>query len=948
MVQIPSKGERLENEGNGSVVNFGSYRLRILINPTIEQSYGLRFPNQQTGSELFVNGRSLAKSGQPAPNAEQHMSGALPLSASFVSNEEEIEIVVHVSQFDYSTMKVFNRAIKFGTESAVNSEKWLSYSMQLLLSVILVIHGLYAALVYYLGTRQKVLVYFSLLLFCTVCSVLVDDDQLLLLWLPINAVWSIKIAFLSYTGLAVSMLLMTLHMFPEYLKVKIFRWYLFLCLLYSVFILLMPSSFVSMNFYLMAFILLVPAIVISAFFMRIALKGERDVIFLLISATAITTNIVWGLIKNIYAIDVIFYPFDLIVCFFSFAAYWFRRYFRNAVETKELAEKLQKTDRLKDDFLANTSHELRNPLHGMINIAQSILDNDRKSLNDKSTQSLDLLIFVGRRMSFILNDLLDLKRLKESGIHIQPSRVRVQSVASGVLDMLRYMTEGKPVRLILDISDSFPSVWADENRLTQILFNLIHNAIKFTSEGSITIQAYTRLGTAYITVADTGIGLDHETQSRVFEAYEQGNSDMTAIAGGIGLGLSISKQLVELHGGTIQVNSQIGQGSVFTFTLPLLDEANREQEAACEQPDASVYQEAAAAKILDSSNDLPVLQDAQQMAHAVDRPRILAVDDDLVNLKIIESILTIGQYEVVTATNAGEAISKLDAGRWDLVISDVMMPQVSGYELTRTIRDRFSISQLPILLLTARSRAEDIDTGFLAGANDYVTKPMDALELRSRVRSLTDLRRSVDEGLRMEAAWLQAQIQPHFLFNTLNSIAALSDIDIQKMQRLLEVFGEYLRISFDFLNSERLVPVEHELMLVRSYLYIEQERFGDRLEVSWELDEIKDLQLPPLSIQPIVENAVRHGVLKRSQGGQIHIRILNQGTHTEVTVSDNGVGMDEAKLRQLLTSESALKRGIGLRNTDRRLRQMYGNGLQIQSYPDQGTTITFTIPLTST
>ena len=155
----------------------------------------------------------------------------------------------------------------------------------------------------------------------------------------------------------------------------------------------------------------------------------------------------------------------------------------------------------------------------------------------------------------------------------------------------------------------------------------------------------------------------------------------------------------------------------------------------------------------------------------------MAVDDDPVNLKVLTNILSEDRYEVEIVTSGKEALKQLEQKEWDLIISDVMMPTMSGYELTRSIREKFSISELPILLLTARSNTEDIYTGFLAGANDYVTKPVDAVELNVRVHALTDLQASINERLGMEAAWLQAQIRPHFLLNTLNAIVSLSEID---------------------------------------------------------------------------------------------------------------------------------------------------------------------------
>ncbi|UUZ84784.1 histidine kinase [Paenibacillus sp. P26] len=191
---------------------------------------------------------------------------------------------------------------------------------------------------------------------------------------------------------------------------------------------------------------------------------------------------------------------------------------------------------------------------------------------------------------------------------------------------------------------------------------------------------------------------------------------------------------------------------------------------------------------------------------------------------------------------------------------------------------------------------------------------------------------------------LQAQVEPHFLFNTLNSIAALSEIDVERMRSLLSVFGEYLRASFSFRNFERVVPLGQELELVRAYLFIEQERFNERLRVEWEIPErLLSTPVPPLSIQTLVENGVRHGIMKRNRGGTIRIAAVDHGDHIEIEVSDDGVGFDEKILHQVLQERPEVPVGIGLRNTNRRLRQIHGAGLNVVSIAGQGAKITFHI-----
>lgn len=805
--------------------------------------------------------------------------------------------------------------------------------------LILLLHALYAGILYLMGIRQKALIYFCLLIVCAIVSILIDDNCLLIVWLPVDYAMTMKIYYLVYVGIAAFIFHYTNHLLPESMKIRWVKPFSAVCAVYALLVPLLPVGWLTLADPFHTLLVLVPFLVVPVKAFRAAIRGHGDILFILLGVTAITANVIWGAVKNLAMPEIsYFYPMDMVAAFIAFAAYWFKSYLRSSAQTKRLAEELMEANKRKDQFLVNTSHELRNPLHGMLNIAQSMLAGDSGHDEAKTKENMRLLVSVGKRMSFLLNDLLDITRLKENRIRLQVTAVRVQALASGVLDMIHFMTEGKPIKLVNRIPAAFPPVMADENRLLQILFNLLHNAVKFTNEGSITIEAHIRDGQAHIVIADTGIGMDEATQQTIFEPYEQGDTEYAAGAGGIGLGLSISKQLVELHQGTLSVSSMPDRGSVFTVALPLADASLQVPAAEGMAPTAAVLLETAAALSGAVPNPKP------EGALPEDCPRILAIDDDPVNLSVLESVLSAESYEIAKATSGKEALALLAARAWDLIIADVMMPHMSGYQLSRAVRERFAVSELPILLLTARSRPEDIEAGFLAGANDYVTKPVDATELKSRVRALTDHTRSVRERLRMEAAWLQAQIQPHFLFNTLNSIAALSELDMARMRALLEMFGNYLRASFNIRNLERFVPLRYELDLVRSYLYIEKERFEDRLQVVWEVDgRTASLWIPPLSIQPLVENAVRHGALKRPRGGTVRIRVSDGPDEAEILVEDDGVGMDEHKLRLMLDGQADPASGMGLRNTDRRLRQLYGHGLSIHSVPGQGTTVSFKV-----
>lgn len=941
LIQVPGDWKEAFTDDDGAVLHYGTYRLRILLGDDKHPDYKLRIQAIRNASIIYANGRLVAESGRPADSLELQEARNVPYSVTVAPSPHDgsIELLIHVS--NHAGQGGITEPIRFGTVQAVDKRTNLLIGMQLLLSVILVVHGLYAVLLYFLGAASKGLFYFSLLMVCALASVLTSDDRLLFALIPYSFEVYAKVTVLSYLGSAAFLPPMMKYLFADIGNVRGLRWFGGICAACALLALVLPSQYslhpispIILGLMLMA------AIFLSIQILKKAEMEKEDALFLLLVCLCIAVNIAWTSLRFRVFVNMSFYPFDLMIAVFAFAAFWFKRFFRANLQMKRLAEKLRLADKRKDDFLVNTSHELRNPLHAMINISQTMLDDQARPLHEEHRRSLTLLTSIGKRLSMLLDDLLDAARLEERTIRLQLSSVHVQPVVTGVLEMLKSMLSGKSIQLSVDIDGRLPAVRADENRLVQILFNLLHNAIKYTTRGEIVIRASHAGGMAVIQVEDTGIGMDEETMRRIFLPYEQGDPEKGGAVGGFGLGLSICKELVELHGGTLQVSSSLGEGSVFTFTLPLSTEpaSSDANEQAAAFPAAQAQPEL-------SEPGADCDESGALASAAANRPRILAVDDDPVNLKVLTGILGPDRYDITVAASAPEALAKLGKASFDLVIADVMMPDISGYALTRTIRERFTVSELPVLLLTARNRSEDIVTGFQAGANDYIAKPVDALELRSRVRALTDLKRSIQERLRMEAAWLQAQIQPHFMYNTLNTIAALGTMDQAKMLDLLEQFGNYLRMSFDLHNIDRVISLRRELELIHTYLFIEKERFGERLEVQWEGELEAELMVPPLAIQTLVENAVRHGVLRRSSGGTVVIRVEIAAEEAAITVSDNGVGMTREQREQALGKPTTSGRGIGLYNTDRRLKQLYGTGLDIQSAPGQGTSITFRIPL---
>jgi len=932
---------------------YGSYRLTILPGDNRNQTLALRLSRAGNASEVFVNGEPAGSSGRPATDIIRHRGADLPYTVLIPPGGDIVDIVIHVSS-DTNDAGIF-KPVRFGTYEAVRHRETLLIGLQLIMCSLALFHGLYGIILYCLGARSRATLYYLALMILLGLAALLSDDKLLFRLIDTGYDLQQLMIYFVYIGMLVCLPLLCNGLFPSGRGERLTHMYAVVCLLIAVCVILSPPA-VEPVIRLLARIVYFASFALTCYILIRNVRMDDGIPYLLIACIAVAVNMIWAVAGlDSPLMEFIWYPFDLMFAILAFSAFWFKRMFRERELTLLLADRLREEDRRKDEFLVNTSHELRNPLQGITNILQVVLDDRNDPVSRRQRERIEIARRVSRRMSAMLDDLIDITRLKERTVPLHLRPIHLQSVAAGLMDMVKIMLEGKPVRLEVDIDRNFPQVMADETRLAQILFNLLHNAVKYTDEGLIRVRA-DRVGQmAEIRVEDTGIGIAEEDLPHIFQPYEQSRHDAERSRGGFGLGLGICKQLVELHGGTIRAASRRDVGSVFVFTLPLAGEAGlaTEDEAGAGAnandsvtpgaDDAALPAPAPALIPPEPEPKTPVGIAGREVA----APRLLLVDDDAVNLRVLAQTLSLDGYAITGVTGAEQALESLRKDRYALVVTDVMMPKVSGYELTRQIRRRFNATELPVLLLTARTRAEDMVAGFQAGANDYVKKPADAWELRSRVRSLVGLKSAFEDRIRMESAWLQSQIKPHFLYNTLNSIAAMGYTDFDKMQTLLHEFSRYLRLSFDFRNAAPLVELEHELKLIRSYLHIELERFGDRIRVKWDVEGDIDVMVPPLSIQPLVENAIKHGLMRRNEGGTVTISIAKRGNQAEIAVSDDGVGMTGEQLERLLAESAQTGPGmsVGLRNIDRQLKQLFQDGLRVESAPDRGTVVRFRVPM---
>ena len=428
-------------------------------------------------------------------------------------------------------------------------------------------------------------------------------------------------------------------------------------------------------------------------------------------------------------------------------------------EIEQQNVELIRLDQLKDNLLANTTHELKTPLNGIIGLSESLIG----VVPAGYSKTLDNIIASGRRLSHLVDDILDAARLKHKEVTLRAQPLNLRQIVDFNNSVLA-ASFGDKALIAINLVPQELCVLADQNRLLQILQNLVGNAIKFSSAGEIRITAKLNKTLKHtkaqeqieVSICDNGIGIPAEDLQRIFLSFEQSDASASRNFGGTGLGLAITQQLVTLHGGTIWAESQPGAGATFTFTLPVSHESSHLSNHQSNQvTTAAGYQEVPTAQTATALQDQ--LQAFNSISTTIGEPvldftptpltkshhnvfTVLVVDDEPINLQVVfNHFISVDGYSLVSVGSGSEALAVIAAEKPDLVLLDVMMPKMDGYQVCKKIRESYTLFELPVIFLTARNQTKDLIKGFAAGGNDYLAKPFCKEELMARVSIQMDI-----------------------------------------------------------------------------------------------------------------------------------------------------------------------------------------------------------------
>ena len=404
-----------------------------------------------------------------------------------------------------------------------------------------------------------------------------------------------------------------------------------------------------------------------------------------------------------------------------------RRVEERTVELSSANAALAKASKLKDEFLASMSHELRTPLNAILGMSEAMDEEVYGPLNERQHRFIRNIDESGRHLLSLINDILDLSKIEVGKLELQLDSVSFETVCNSSMRMVKESALRKRINISVEIESDLPEIVADERRLKQIVVNLLSNAVKFTPDGGkvgLQVERSRTDASIVCSVCDSGIGISQENLGRLFQPFTQLDSRLSRQYNGTGLGLALVRRMVEMHGGTVRVQSAPGRGSRFTFNIPLQKDFVSPNAPDALDPININFTHPGMVECEDEPTPL-----APAGGNAEGGPLVLLAEDNEMNIESISGYLQMKGFRLAIARNGVEAVQSATTETPDVILMDVQMPEMDGLEATKQLRATGDTSNVPIIALTALAMPGDRERCLAAGANYYLAKPVNLKNL---------------------------------------------------------------------------------------------------------------------------------------------------------------------------------------------------------------------------
>ncbi len=696
---------------------YASYRVKIILPQNGKKRYALYFYDQGTAYTAYINGEAAAHNGKPGKEKKSSQPQYLPKPYYFSTEKSSIELTLHISNFEYQTGGLWY-PIYIGSHNAVNTYEINKISIDMILFGILLVMACYHLVLYLLRREEKSPLYFSIFCIIIALRILLTGEKMLVRLFP-DFSWTvlIKLELLTVPLGFMSFLSYFKTVFSNEISKKVVSVFYVLLAAFSVLMLVLPTVYTRYVLFLTQFTT-APLLLFVFFWLYKAVAVRREGVYalltgLLVLCAAYIHDVLYSneIIDSVYIL-----PFGLSIFIFSQSVLLSMRFSKAFQTVKDLNNSLSRMDKLKDDFLSNTSHELRTPLNGIIGMINLLKNTE---LNTNQEKYINLLMSASVSLNNIVNDIIDMSKIRIGKLTLQNVLFDLHSTITEIFEIFQFQVKEKNVNLEF-IEQYRPDCYfyGDPFRIQQIILNFLSNSLKFTDSGHIRLTV-TKLSenenpvTVRFSFEDTGPGIPTSKKEEIFKPFTQIETTSEKVHHGLGIGLTISKQIVELMGGTIQLDENRETGTQFFVDIPFktgkkIEDNNLKTENGPQFTEEDINSKAA-------------------------HKKILVVEDNVINSLFITTILSKKGFSVDTAVNGVEALTKIHRTRFDLVLMDVNMPEMNGYDTTQAIRNTEKDRHVPIIAITAYTYQDDIDKCFKAGMDDYVQKPLNESDIFTKI-----------------------------------------------------------------------------------------------------------------------------------------------------------------------------------------------------------------------
>ncbi|WP_242836588.1 ATP-binding protein [Clostridium sp. BNL1100] len=908
----------------------GTYHLSIKLHPETGRM-ALKVQNIWMAHRLYINGLLVKEMGLPAKDYSNYKAKNTPYLI-YIEPTNQLDIVLQVSNQTYYSGGIVH-PILLGGDQSMEMKSYLSFGIEMAGFFLFLLFGIYHLQMYQMRDKDSTYLYSGIYMVLMSFVIITSGEKLfmrILYNIPFDIAYKLQ-DFCIFSSFII-LVLFVQSLEPATVNKKTAAVVMLPVMIYLICVITTPCYFyINFKSYMSVYMnILMFALIFRLIYILLQKQDIKMPIGEFCTVVACVTFIAVTFLEALlyhsgYVNTNLIGKLSLLGFLISLNTLMARRFTNKMNEVQALSEELKKSNKIKDEFLARTSHEIKTPLHGIINISSHLMKEKEFNLTEKQRDNISLIQNTSMKLSLLVNDLIDVIKLRHEDLQLQTMTVDLYVIIQVVFQLLSFELEGKALRFVNRVKP-MTFVEADENRLRQILYNITINAVKHTAKGEIVARANLEEGNVVLELSDTGTGIPVEQWELVFQDSYHGSLPDEYSHNGMGLGLYICRQLARKMNGEVWISdSIIGEGTTLSVRLP-----QGKLNHGCNVAEQAIV------KRDDLNRHVPRPVEMHNLK------KLLLVDDEPTNIRVL-SLMLDEEFELFIAYQGEEALKLLQKHRIDLMIVDMMMPGMSGIELTQRIRKTHSVIKLPIIIATVRDSEKDIELAYQAGANDYITKPFTAQEIQSRVKVLLQLTDAMETALQNEIAFLQVQIKPHFIYNALSNIIALCHEDGERAAEMLSILSKYLRYIFQVDKVRHMLQLQQELDIIKAYVEIEKLRFGDRLRYDAYIDSgIEEIMMPALLIQPLIENAIRHGLFNKVGQGRVSLTITEGDEFIRIVVEDDGVGMSDDQVYHLMHRDTG--KGVGVKNIRKRVESFPKASFLIDSELEKGTRCILFLP----